>query len=101
MVEGITALSALTGLTRLRLARPYYWESEAEEQLQNSRMLGSTLASLTKLQDLTLNYLSPGPIMEAMSQLTLLTKLQLDGTGPDLSRCLALLPRHIVVLYLE
>jgi hypothetical protein len=102
ITAGITALTALTGLTRLELNRTSQLESSAIERLA----LGSTLSALQHLRDLTINSLPPAPVMEAVSQLAMLTKLKLTQQdpvsvpAPDLSRCLALLPRHIAELHL-
>jgi hypothetical protein len=104
-IAGVTALTTLTSLTRLKIGRLTFWDS-AKERMRNSRMLGSTLVPLTNLQDLAIEYLSPGPLMEAMSQLTMLTKLTVGQQqhasmpDPDLGQCLPLLPRNITEVHL-
>jgi hypothetical protein len=102
-MAGIAALTTLTGLTRLKLDSMCFEEElSAAEQLE----LGSTLAALQNLQRLTINHVSPGPVMEAVWQLTKLTKLELSCRdrvsifGLTTSQCLALLPGHITDLHL-
>jgi hypothetical protein len=89
-LKGVSALRQLTGLTRLDLCtqahidRPLYSAAEQSE-------LGSVLAALTGLCELEIDHAPPGPIAQALSQLTGLRLLTLHSQGevatPD---CLAL-----------
>jgi hypothetical protein len=66
-------VAQLTGLTKLEL-HPFtlgYWLFCASEQSE----LGSALAALSRLRSLLIDHAPPGPVAEALSQLTALTEL--------------------------
>jgi hypothetical protein len=79
-LKGVRALRQLTGLTRLDLCtqahidRPLYSAAEQSE-------LGSVLAALTGLCELEIDHAPPGPIAQALSQLTGLRLLTLHSQG--------------------
>jgi hypothetical protein len=95
-VRGVSAIAQLVGLTQLRLhssrVEPLF---SAEEQAE----LGSALAALSNLQSLSIRHAPPGPVTQAISQLTRLTELALDeGHSPGplvLPSCVMLTLDHV------
>jgi hypothetical protein len=77
-VKGASAIAQLTGLTRLELTP--LSDSQLFSAAEQSE-LGSALASLTNLQCLHFDHAPPGPVTEALSQLTALTELTLVEQG--------------------
>jgi hypothetical protein len=72
--KGASAIAQLTGLTRLNLFTASYTQLfSAAEQSE----LGSALAALSNIQSLHLSNAPPGPVAQALSQLTALTELAL------------------------
>jgi hypothetical protein len=72
-LKGVGAVAQLTGLTKLEL-HPFtlgYRLFSASEQSE----LGSALAAISNLQCLHIDHAPPGPVTEALSQLTTLTVL--------------------------
>jgi hypothetical protein len=70
--KGASAIAQLTGLTHLELGSGSYSQLfSAAEQSE----LGGALAALTNLQSLHLSHAPPGPVTQALSQLTGLTEL--------------------------
>jgi hypothetical protein len=74
-MKGISALAQLTGLTSLELyampgERPHRQFSPTEQS-----ELGSLLAALKQLRSLNTTYMPPGPMTQAVSQLTALTQV--------------------------
>jgi hypothetical protein len=76
-LKGASAIAQLTGLTQLEL-----W-SKCREQLSvpEQSELGSALAALSDIQSLLISHAPPGPVTEALSQLTGLTELALEKQG--------------------
>jgi hypothetical protein len=73
--KGVSAISQLTELTGLCLVTGLQLALlPAEEQSE----LGSTLAALRNLQSLSISHAPPGPVTQALSQLTGLTELTLS-----------------------
>jgi hypothetical protein len=104
-VKGVTAIAQLNGLTYLELdSAPRSQLLSAAEQSE----LGSTLAALTNLQSLRIDHAPPGPVTQALSQLTSLTELTLyqqslvPNPGPltlpscvKLTFCISISMRHL------
>jgi hypothetical protein len=74
-VKGVSAIAQLTGLTQFKLFSGS-WDCHAFTAAEQSE-LGSTLAALTNLQSLLISHAPPGPVTQALSQLTGLTELTL------------------------
>jgi hypothetical protein len=74
-IKGASAIAQLTGLTQLELhsADPGQQLFSPAEQSE----LGSALSALSNLQNLLLDHAPPGPVTQALSQLTGLTQLVL------------------------
>jgi hypothetical protein len=75
--KGAIAIADLAGLTKLELNANTWWKRRlisAEEQSE----LGITLAALSNLQSLRLDHAPPGPVSQALSQLTALTEVTLS-----------------------
>jgi hypothetical protein len=75
-VKGVGALAELTGLTELELHQDT-WNNRQVISAAEQSELGSTLAALSNLQSLHISTAPPGPVTEALSQLTGLTELTL------------------------
>jgi hypothetical protein len=78
-LKGVGAAAQLTGLTKLELCSlalgcQLFSASEQSE-------LGSTLAALRNLKCLHIDHAPPGPVAEALSQLTALTELSFSNQG--------------------
>jgi hypothetical protein len=79
-VKGVTALTQLTALTSLRLSTT---ESHPKQHIgrllspMEQFELGSVLAALQELRSLYITCLPPGPMTDAVSQLTALTQVTL------------------------
>jgi hypothetical protein len=118
-LEGVSALGQLTGLTRLELTAAsqdsHQLFSTAEEAMLLSAAeqaeLGTALAAQSNLQSLRIDHAPPGPVTQALSQLTGLTELILEQQDlvPDpahltLPRALSvniygiLSPHHLICL---
>jgi hypothetical protein len=76
-VTGAAWLTSLTNLDQLELTCYHQSPLTSEEQSE----LGSALVALSKLKSLTLAHAAPGPVAEALSQLTGLTELRLTAQG--------------------
>jgi hypothetical protein len=77
-IKGVVALAQLTGLTSLYLSsEPQPGAPALAEQSE----LGSALASLRNLQFLGISHALPGPVTQALSQLSGLTQLVLSEQG--------------------
>jgi hypothetical protein len=74
-VKGVGAIAQLTGLTRLNLYSGS-WTQRVMPAAEQSE-LGSALAALSGLQSLRISHAPPGPVTQALSQLTGLTELWL------------------------
>jgi hypothetical protein len=74
-VQGASAVAQLAGLTQLELrhATDRFVVFSGEEQSE----LGNALAALSNLQSLSISHAPPGPITQALSQLTGLAELAL------------------------
>jgi hypothetical protein len=70
-IKGASALAQLTGLTQLELPSEQLFSAEEQSEL------GSALAALSNLQSLLISHAPPGPVTQALSQLTGLTELTL------------------------
>jgi hypothetical protein len=78
-IKGVSNIAQLTALTQLELRSVFPGQQlfSAAEQSE----LGSTLAALTNLQNLLPSHAPPGPVTQALSQLTGLTQLVLSKQG--------------------
>jgi hypothetical protein len=77
-IQGVGAVAQLTGLTGLYLYQCYH--AAQKQQLFSAAEqseLGSALAALSNLQNLLLSHAPPGPVTQALMQLTGLTELWL------------------------
>jgi hypothetical protein len=88
-LKGASAIAQLTGLTRLQLrSRSNSQLFSAVEQSE----LGRALAALNNLPSLLLNHAPPGPVTQALSQLTGLTQLCLSQQSQVFNPGLLILP---------
>jgi hypothetical protein len=107
-IRGVGALAQLTGLTRLQLRPGLNSGTPKLFTAAEQSELGSALAALTNLQCLRISHAPPGPVTQALSQLTALTELYLldqhlvTNPGPlVLPSCVKLtLPNGISVQHL-
>jgi hypothetical protein len=81
--EGASAIAQLTGLTQLKLT----WTANCEQVFPAAEQseLGRALAALSNLRSLDISHAPPGPVAQALSQLTGLTEVTLHNQGlvPD------------------
>jgi hypothetical protein len=76
-VCGVEALAQLTGLTQLSLCQLPGYQSSKPLPAAGQAELGRALSALSNLQCLYISHAPPGPITQALSQLTGLTELKL------------------------
>jgi hypothetical protein len=78
-VKGVSTIAQLTGLTQLELhsdTQGFLGQQLFSDEEQAE--LGSALAALSNLQNLLISHAPPGPVTQALSQLSSLTKLTLS-----------------------
>jgi hypothetical protein len=76
-IKGMAALAQLTGLTSLQLRPGLQPDIPKQMSAAEQSELGSALSALTNLQNLRIGHAPPGPITQALAQLTALTELTL------------------------
>jgi hypothetical protein len=80
-ITGVGALAQLTGLTNLGMREVPGYNSHEPLPAAGQAELGRALSALSNLQSLCISHAPPGPVTEALSQLTGLTRLTLCQQG--------------------
>jgi hypothetical protein len=97
-LKGIGAVAHLTGLTKLELD-PSGCRTRQLFSPEDQSELGSALAALTNLKCLSIDHAPPGPVTEALSQLTALTELSFSNQGRVLDPGPLVLPSVLSLIY--